>query len=54
MKTYYYVLLLRPLRLLGTLDFRTVQDLQYIAGPIYAVDEAQAAKLAKLNQNGIA
>lgn len=38
MKTYYYILLLRPLNLLGTPDFRTVQDLQYIAGPIYAVD----------------
>ena len=47
MKTYYYILLLRPLNLLGTPDFRTVQDLQYIAGPIYAVDEVQAAKLAR-------
>ena len=46
MKTYY-VLLLRPLRLLGTPDFKTAQDLQYIAGPIYAVDEVEAAKLAK-------
>ena len=46
MKTYYYVLLLRPLRLLGTPDFKTAQDLQYIAGPIYAVDEVEAAKLA--------
>ena len=41
------VLLLRPLRLLGTPDFKTAQDLQYIAGPIYAVDEVEAAKLAK-------
>lgn len=47
MKTYYYVLLLRPLHLLGTPDYKTVQDLQYISGPIYAVDEGQAAKLAK-------
>ena len=46
-KTYYYVLLLRPLRLLGAPDFKTAQDLQYIAGPIYAVDEVEAAKLAK-------
>ena len=45
MKTY--VILLRPLRLLGTLDFNKVQDLQYVAGPIWAEDAAQAAKLAK-------
>ena len=47
MKTYFYILLLRPLRLLGAPDFKTPQDLQYIAGPIYAVDEVEAAKLAK-------
>lgn len=28
METYYYILLLRPLNLLGTPDFRAVQDLQ--------------------------
>lgn len=42
----YHVLLLRDTALLGEDEFKTVQDLQYIAGPISAKDEATAAVLA--------
>lgn len=44
----YYVLLMRDAELLRTDDsFESLQDLQYIAGPIEAKDELEAAKLAK-------
>ena len=44
----YYVLLMRDAELLRTDDsFESLQDLQYIAGPIEAKDEQEAAKLAK-------
>lgn len=46
MKTFY-VLLLRSIDLLGDNDFGSVQDLQYIAGPIVAEDENEAATKAK-------
>lgn len=47
MKTFY-VLLMRDKRLLEEhSDFRSLQDLQYIAGPIQAKDYLKAAELAK-------
>lgn len=45
MKTFY-VLLLRSTKLLGSDDFSSAQDLQYIAGPIEAADENDAAAKA--------
>lgn len=47
MKTFY-VLLLRGVDLLGQDGFNSVQDLQYIAGPISAANEDSAATQAKI------
>ena len=47
MKTFF-VLLMRDKRLLDEHpDFNSLQDLQYLAGPIKAKDCIEAAKLAK-------
>lgn len=46
MKTFY-VLLLRGIELLDENDFDSVQHLQYVAGPITATDEDDAAVQAK-------
>ena len=47
MKTFF-VLLMRDASLLTSHeDFKTLQDLQYLAGPIKAKDCIEAAKLAK-------
>ena len=47
MKTFFG-LLMRDKRLLDEhSDFKTLQDLQYLAGPIKAKDCTEAAKLAK-------
>ena len=44
----FHVLLMRDKRLLDEhSDFKTLQDLQYLAGPIKAKDCIEAAKLAK-------
>ena len=59
MKTYF-VLLMRDANLLTSHeDFKSLQDLQYLAGPIQAKDYIEASKLAKRelrmadNRNGL-
>lgn len=47
MKTYF-VLLMRDRRLIADHeDFNSLQDLQYLAGPIQAKDYIEASELAK-------